>query len=192
LPNPARLVFVAGAPAVGKMTVGQELERLTGTKLLFNHQIIDLLSGYFEFGSDPFWRLADLIRVAFLAEAAAVNLSINLTIGVYFELQSDHEIVNRYADAYRTGGGSVYMVELAAPLDVRLARNLTENRRAHKNVVWATDEVLRALDAEHKHVSTPGEFPFDFPHLTIDTTRLEAAATAQLIADWLASDPAAD
>ena len=34
-------VFIIGAPAAGKMTIGQELSKLTGATLFFNHQTID-------------------------------------------------------------------------------------------------------------------------------------------------------
>lgn len=34
-------VFIIGAPASGKMTIGQELSKLTGATLFFNHQPID-------------------------------------------------------------------------------------------------------------------------------------------------------
>ena len=35
-------LFIIGAPASGKMTIGQELSRLTDATLFYNHQAIDL------------------------------------------------------------------------------------------------------------------------------------------------------
>lgn len=37
-----KLVIITGPQAVGKMTVGQELEKLTDLKLFHNHMTIDL------------------------------------------------------------------------------------------------------------------------------------------------------
>ena len=34
-------LFIIGAPASGKMTIGQELSRLTNATLFYNHQAID-------------------------------------------------------------------------------------------------------------------------------------------------------
>ena len=34
-------VFLYGAPAVGKLTVGRELARLTGVRLFDNHLVVD-------------------------------------------------------------------------------------------------------------------------------------------------------
>lgn len=51
------LLLLFGPLAVGKMTVGQELAKLTGYKLLHNHMTIDLVAQILEFNSPPFWRL---------------------------------------------------------------------------------------------------------------------------------------
>ena len=51
------LIILFGPPAVGKMTVGQELSRLTGYPLLHNHMTIDLVTEFFDFGTPQFGRL---------------------------------------------------------------------------------------------------------------------------------------
>ena len=183
--NSLRLVFLSGPQAVGKMTVGQALERLTDMKLLHNHQLIDLVKPYFEFGSEPFGRLSRSLRRAFMTEAAEAGLSLILTGALPFDDDAVLEVVREDCALYRDRGGKVFLVELTAPLDIRLARNLTENRRRHKELSWATDELLREMDASVQQTSTPGKFPFDFPHLTVDTTVVEPSEAAQRIADWL-------
>ena len=42
-----KLVLIFGPQAVGKMTVGQELAKITGLKLFHNHMTIDLVSNFF-------------------------------------------------------------------------------------------------------------------------------------------------
>lgn len=42
-----KLVFLFGPQAVGKMTIGHELEKITQLKLLHNHMTIDLLHPFF-------------------------------------------------------------------------------------------------------------------------------------------------
>ena len=68
-------VVIFGPPAVGKMTVGQELARLTGYKLFHNHVTIDLVSEYFEFGTPPFSRLVREFRARIIQEAAASEMA---------------------------------------------------------------------------------------------------------------------
>lgn len=48
-----KLVIIFGPQAVGKMTVGQELEKLTGLKLFHNHMTIELVSHFLIMGLPP-------------------------------------------------------------------------------------------------------------------------------------------
>ncbi len=41
--RPATLVYLYGPPAVGKLTVATELQRLTGFRLFHNHLTVDAL-----------------------------------------------------------------------------------------------------------------------------------------------------
>jgi hypothetical protein len=47
-----KFVFIFGPQAVGKMTVGQELAKVTGLKLFHNHMTIDLLEPLFGFSPE--------------------------------------------------------------------------------------------------------------------------------------------
>ncbi|MGA9230419.1 MAG: shikimate kinase, partial [Exiguobacterium oxidotolerans] len=69
-----KFVLLLGPQAVGKMTIGQELERLTGMKLFHNHQTIDLLLPYFDFSKPAHHRLKDLIRREMFKDMAVSDL----------------------------------------------------------------------------------------------------------------------
>jgi hypothetical protein len=69
------LVILFGPPAVGKMTVGLELARLTGYKLLHNHMTIEPVLDVFPFGSPPFNRLVGGLRRRILEEACVAQLA---------------------------------------------------------------------------------------------------------------------
>lgn len=56
-----KFVLIFGPQAVGKMTVGQQLEKITDLKLFHNHMSIELLHPFFGFGSET-WRLSALFR----------------------------------------------------------------------------------------------------------------------------------
>ena len=43
------LVFLHGPPGSGKLTVGRELQSITGFRLFHNHLVVDLLESLFEF-----------------------------------------------------------------------------------------------------------------------------------------------
>lgn len=57
-----KLIIIFGPHAVGKMTVGQELAKLTGLKLFHNHMTIDIVSDLFENMPKERIRLTNLFR----------------------------------------------------------------------------------------------------------------------------------
>ena len=58
----AKIVLITGPQAVGKMTVGQELSKITDLKLLHNHMTIDLVSHFFSYGTEVGQRLVSDMR----------------------------------------------------------------------------------------------------------------------------------
>ena len=57
-----KLVLICGPQAVGKMTVGQELTKITDLKLFHNHMTIEPLLQIFEYESKEFQELNSLFR----------------------------------------------------------------------------------------------------------------------------------
>ncbi|MDA0352002.1 MAG: AAA family ATPase [Chloroflexi bacterium] len=177
------LVAIVGPPAVGKMTVGQQLAARTGFPLYYNHQVIDLLTPYFEFGSPSFERLSREYRRRFFEETAQAGMGIVATWSWWFEHPPETAAVEYLIEPFLEAGGRVSFAELVAPLDVRLRRNRTEHRRAQKRTDWATDEELTAQATEHSQ-NTTAEHPFPWPdrHLRLENAELapdDAAARIQ-------------
>jgi hypothetical protein len=176
-PSDPALVLIFGPAAVGKMTVGQELKKLTGYRLLHNHMVIDLVTEFFEFDTPSFHRLAWPIWRGIIETCAEERVGLIVTNGPYF-LRDHHE---EWATPYRAAGLPVCYVELTAPLDVRIERNTTPNRQQHKNVAWATADRLRALEAGNVDV---GRDWVDRSHyVLIDNTDLAPEAVASMIND---------
>lgn len=178
------LVLLFGPPAVGKMTVGQALERITGFRLFHVHQVIDLVTQYFPFSTShesPYHRLVVSYRRQFFEEAAGQGLSVVSTEAWRFP-PVDEEI-RGYMQPFLERDGRVYFVELTASLETRLVRNVTENRRRHKRVDWSTEEYLRR-DAEMRPYHRSDNVPLQLPYLHIQTDELSAEATAQRICEY--------
>ena len=175
------LVCLVGPPAVGKMTVGQELCRRTGFNLFHGHVLTDVLTPYFPFGTEPFVRLGRLWRRMFFEEAMDAGLNLVTTVAWRFDVSEDADTIWSWLQPY-VEGGRVVCAELLAPLEVRLERNRTENRRRHKNAYWVTDAYLQAMNTAHRYDSG-GAFPFELPHLRLEPEHLPPEVTAQRIAE---------
>ena len=179
-PTPT-LVCLIGPPAVGKMTVGQALCRRTGFTFFPGHVVGEMLAAYFPFGTPSFVRLTQAWRRMFFEEARLVGLDVVMTVAWRFDMPADTETIRSWVQPY-VNGGRVRCVELLSPLSVRLERNRTENRLRHKNQYWVTDAYVRDIDTAHRYDSD-GAFPFDLPHLRLETAHLSAELSAQRIAE---------
>jgi hypothetical protein len=184
------LIFIFGPPAVGKMTVGQHLARLTCYRLLYNHMVTDLVTDFFEFGTPGFHRLARPFTLQIIEACADAALGINITHGLIFNDYAPH-LIAEWSRPYRDAGGAVHHAELTAPLETRLHRNGTENRQQHKKLDWATDDRLREMESWGAW-SSEGHLPADDPHITIDNTTLTPEEAARRIQQAFALPVAAD
>ena len=84
------LVIILGPHAVGKMTVGQELAKLTDLRLFHNHMSIELALKLFKFGESEWKILNETIRqTAFNLFAQGAFPGLIFTYMCAFNEQSD-------------------------------------------------------------------------------------------------------
>ena len=82
-----KLVFILGDAAVGKMTVGQELMKITDLRLFHNHMTIEPvleIMGHFD-GQ----LINDMRELIFQRFAASKNYGLIFTYLMAFDMQSD-------------------------------------------------------------------------------------------------------
>ena len=175
-----KLVLIVGDSAVGKMTVGQELMKLTHLRLFHNHMTIEpVLEIFNDFNIDVILKLRYLIFEEF---AKTSNEGMIYTCMWDYDAQEDWDIMNKILDIFAQVNAEIYCVELTAPLEVRLQRNATENRLKHK----ASKRDIEASNArlinyaKHRFISRDGEVPIQ-NFIRIDNSDLEASAVAQMI-----------
>ena len=176
-----KLVFLLGDAAVGKMTVGQELMKRTGLRLFHNHMTIEpVLEIFGRFDGKTIFELRDVVFRNF---AASDSYGMIFTMMMAFDMASDWEYLEHVKEIFAPYGTAFYYVELIAPQEVRLARNVTENRLRHKaskrDLAVSEQRVLRD-DAAHRCVSFEGEFPFD-NYLRLENAELPPEEAARII-----------
>lgn len=175
-----KLVFIIGSGAVGKMTVGQELMKITGLRLFHNHMAIEPvieIFGYFDGKT-----ILDIREAVFRNFAASSSYGMIFTYMWAFDHQEDWDYIEHVKDIFRPYDTEFYYVELVAPQEIRLARNATENRiknKPSKADVKLSNERLKKED-QYRLVSKEGEIPFG-NYLRIDNSNLSAADAARLI-----------
>jgi len=180
-----KFVLIFGPQAVGKMTVGQELAKLTGLKLFHNHMTIEMLEPLFGF-SPELWELSSLFRKEiFKTIANGDSEGLIFTYVWAFDMEEDWDFVNQTCEIFESRGGTVYFVELKADMVERVKRNKSPHRLKHKatkrNVDWSENE-LRETMARHRLNSYKDEIKKE-NYLLIDNTNLGATEVADIISD---------
>ncbi len=183
-----RLLFIIGAQAVGKMTVGQALARITPLKLFHNHMTIEPVIALFgRYNGAVTERLRTVIFEEF---PKSDNYGLMFTYVWAFDQQSDWDYVARVSKLFADAGATVDYVELIADRDVRMQRNRTENRlqqKPSKRNVALSEQLMAHAETKYRCVSEPGEFPYA-RYLRLDNTHLTAQEAAEIIADHFGYD----
>ncbi|MGH9927670.1 MAG: AAA family ATPase [Pyrinomonadaceae bacterium] len=172
-----KLIFLHGAPAVGKLTVARELAALTGFRLFHNHLTVDLVSALFPFGSEPFILLREKIWLAAFAEAARSNVSLIFTFNP--ERTVRERFIQDTLDVVEAAGGQVVFVELTCS-EAELERRIEDLSRQEFGKLASVEQYRSLKDAG----------AFQFPKLpkgiTVDTTKQLPTASARLISEFVA------
>ena len=177
-------IIITGPQAVGKMTVGQELEKITNLKLLHNHMTIEILTKIFNYNRDAFRKLNEEFRMQIFREFAKSNQEgLIFTTTWDFDDKEEWERIYKYIQIFKQNKGQIYIVELEADLEERLKRNKTENRLKNKeskrNLAWSEKDLLKSVE-KYRFNSKENEIK-EKNYVRINNTNLEADIVAKLI-----------
>ena len=176
-------LFIIGAPASGKMTIGQELSRLTDAILFYNHQAIDFALEIYQDYTEEMWEFVRGMTFSFLGASARNQRSVILTDVIDFSNQYQLMYLKQIQDLLDNFHQEILFVELETSLEERLRRNQTENRLKYKPLkrhievsereILETAETLQ-LNSQHQ----PNELHHYFK---INNTNLSAEEAAKQI-----------
>ena len=181
-----KLILIFGNLAVGKMTVGQELAKITDLTLFHNHINIEPVLDVFGYYHG---RAVRRLREVFFEEFADTGADGMIFTYVWaFDQQSDWDYIKHVTDIFESKGASVYYVELVASQEERLIRNKSENRLMHKpskrDLEFAENDLLET-DKKYRLESQDGEIPFK-NYIKIDNTGLSPDVVAKMIKERFA------
>lgn len=178
-----KFVFLIGDSAVGKMTVGQELTKITDLKLFHNHMMIEpVLEIFDKFDIYTIMMLRDVIFESF---AYSDNYGMIFTMMWNFDNPENLEYIKHIMQIFQLANNDTefYFVELDASQEVRLKRNKTENRLKHKpskRDIEKSEYRLIEDDKKGRFISYENEIPFD-NFIRINNDDLSAEEVALII-----------
>jgi hypothetical protein len=178
-----KLVNIFGNAAVGKMTVGQELAKITDLKLFHNHMTIEPvieIFGYYD--GDVIKKLRDVYFAEF---AKSDNYGMIFTFMFALDDPTDWALCEKVESMFKDGNpnSQFYYVELVADREERARRNVTENRLLNKPSKRDIESSMARFyrdDERHRFESFEGEIPFE-NYMKIDNTCLAPEVVAKMI-----------
>jgi len=139
-----KLLFLHGAPAVGKLTVAKALLRLVPGRLMDNHAAIDLALTVFEFGAPGFWELVHDVRLSALDAAAEHGVPLLVTTFCYAEPE-DREQFGQIEAIVQRHGAELLPVFLHCSREEAL-RRVGNPDRMERRKLTSGERLIRDLD----------------------------------------------
>ena len=139
-----KLLFLHGAPAVGKLTVAKALLRIVPGRLMDNHAAIDLARAIFEFGAPGFWELVHDVRRSAMNAAAEHGVPLLVTTFCYAEPE-DREQFGQIEEIVQRHGGELLPVFLHCSREEALRRVGNPDRVARRKIS-SGEYLIRELD----------------------------------------------
>ena len=171
------LLFIYGPAAVGKLTIGRELAKLSGFRLFHNHLTVDAVMAVFDFGSESFIKLREQIWLSVFKEAAQQDISLIFTFSPERTVQAS--FIQDTLDAVEPFGGKVRFIELICPID-ELERRIESSSRAEFNKLRSLERFRQIRQAEkHLYPQLPNS------GLTIDTSQMSPQEAACRIFEFI-------
>ena len=167
------LLFIYGPPAVGKLTVAQEISKLTDYKILHNHSTIDLLDSIIPFGSKNFFKLNSKLRILLFEAAAKENTNVIFTF--CYSNPHDNKFIKKCIRSVERYNGKLYFVHLYCKEEELYKRVSKRNREKFNKLKNACDLKI-ALEKWNMF----SKIPF-VKSLSINNTNIPPQKAAQII-----------
>ena len=181
-----KVLYILGDSASGKMTVGQELCKLTDFKLLHNHMLIEpVLELYGYYDKNLVWQLRKDVLEHF---SKRDEYGLIMTFQFAFNKKEEWDYLDRINEIFNRNCSEVefYYVELDCDIEERLRRNRTDNRLEHKaskRDVEASEERILRDNIEDRFQSIPEDnIPWE-NFIAIENTFVSAERAAHIIKD---------
>ena len=176
-------VFIIGAPASGKMTIGQKLEKWTNARLFHNHESIDFALKFMEGFSTEMLKFHQDITLAAMTAFAKQGKNMIGTGVINFDIAEDVQYLQHIQEIFEREQRKVLFIELETTFEERLKRNRTSNRLIHKPLKRHVDISEQEILETSQYVNfNPSVQPEELNlYYKINNTHLSAEEVASFV-----------
>jgi hypothetical protein len=170
------LAYIYGPPAVGKLTVAEQLAALTGYALFPNHLTFNAVAAVVPPSSRSFETL-NRVRLPLVSRGylwrEGYDLHQQLCVGWGGGARAVRGVCCATRETVQGAGGRTLFVHLHASLEVLESRVVWESGESHGK--------LRDVGALRRLLEGYAEGPLENDHLSVDTSSVPPADVARLI-----------
>jgi hypothetical protein len=167
-----KLIVIYGPPAVGKLTVAKELEKLIGFKLFHNHLTTNIARLIFKISSK---KIALHRKLRLVCIEAAAEGNINLIFTYCYAGKNSNSFVKKMVHSVNKNKGKVLFVQLSCEKNEQYKRVKNISRKKYKKINDA-DLLKNKLNKIDFFQSIPVK-----NNLIIDNTKISAKKAALMI-----------
>ena len=167
------LVFIYGPPAAGKLTVANELAKLTKYKVFHNHITVDMVRSIFDMKSKAYAKLIDLYRLEMFEAAAKEHQGLIFTF--VYDKPGDDYFIRETIQRVQRHGGKVCFVQLYCQKE-ELSKRVKHSSRAKFAKIRSKAKLHRVINKYDLFSKVPYK-----RSLSIDNTDISPRKVAQEI-----------
>lgn len=167
-----KFIFIYGPPAVGKLTVANELAKITGFKVFHNHHTFDIAHEMLGFG-DKMFDLSSQLRMVVFKAVAKENISIIFTM--CYAKKYDDKWIKKVFDIIEQNKGKVCPVQLITDKNTLYTRVKAASRKKFRKL-----KHIKHLDSLMRKHDLMSEIPRR-KSLKINNTKISPKKAAQMI-----------
>lgn len=168
-----KLIVIYGPPAIGKLTVANELSKITNMNVVHNHLTADLLEPLLSFGEGNFFKHLFKLRREILKVAIKEDINIILTTCYVKKLYNSN--MKSFISLVNKNKGKIYFIHLKCDERELFKRVKNESRKKFGKL-----KSVKKLKSNLKKLDFTSPIPF-VDSYTIDNTKLSPKKVAQLI-----------
>ncbi len=174
-----KIIVLYGPPGVGKLTVAKELSKKTKFKIFHNHLVSDLLSNFFDFGTEEFAEKFSYLWT-YLFKEILKNKDEGLIITLVYGLQTlegknDKDFFLKIKNKGEKNESEVFFVKLECSEEEIKKRIVSKSRKKYKKLTSPF-----ALEKIRKKYNIDNKVPF-LESIVIDTTKMNPSQVAKKI-----------
>lgn len=172
-----KILFIYGAPGIGKLTIAEEVSKKTGMKIFHNHLTFDFASSFFEQFSPGFNNFREGLLLNSLK--LLTNEQFEGLILTYCYTKEDFQFVSQIQEVCKEKNIEISYVLLTCNKEENLKRVVNDDRKKFKKLTDAN--IWESLNDNYNLT----ELIPNTQTKIIDNTSLKPNIVAQMIIDFL-------